>query len=108
MPELVVNSHRILPLTASNAWNVPIDGAAAEHQPARRREHRAPVGATGIAVRPHALAGIDVPGLHFADVIGAGVEERPVGFSTREHAILRCRSTGTPVSAPQMLLLAGT
>ena len=40
--------------------NVPIDGAAAEHQPARRREHRAPVGATGIAVRPHALAGIDV------------------------------------------------
>jgi hypothetical protein len=30
MPELVVNSHRILPLTASNA-NVPIDGAA-EHR----------------------------------------------------------------------------
>ena len=54
----------------------PIVGAAAEHQPAARGEHRAPVGGFREPVRPHSLAGIDVPRLHFADMLGARSEKK--------------------------------
>jgi predicted deacylase len=51
---------------------LPIVGAAAEHEAAAGGEHRSPIRRRpAIGVCPHALAGIDVPRLHFANVIGA-------------------------------------
>src|SRR5438067_1146383 len=48
-----------------------IVGAAAEHEPAAGRQDRAPVRRILERVRPRLLARVDVPRLHFADVIGA-------------------------------------
>src|SRR5688572_25944303 len=35
-------------------------------------------------MRPRSLTGIDVPGLHFADVVGARVERRPAALRARK------------------------
>ena len=49
--------------------NLAIVGSPAEPDAAPSNEHRSPVRALRIVVRPHALARVDIPGLHFTEVI---------------------------------------
>ena len=49
-----------------------IVGPAAEYQSSGGDQHRPPVRRLRVRVRPHALAGVHISSLHFADVIGAG------------------------------------
>src|SRR4030095_3535142 len=49
-----------------------IVGAAADDETAGGRQHRPPVLRLRIGVCPHPFTGVDLPRLHFADVVGAG------------------------------------
>src|SRR4029453_5687745 len=51
-----------------------IIGATREHEPSCGRERGTPVGCLRECVSPDALAGVNVPRLHFTDVFRAGID----------------------------------
>ena len=70
-PDDVGNSHSSLPVAASKAWKRRSLVPPVKTSPPAVASIGPQFGDIAVAVRPDALAGVDVPGLHFTDVVRA-------------------------------------
>src|SRR5947209_14015917 len=68
---------------------LPVNGSPAEDESAGRRQHRTPVWTLGVVMRPHTLSSVDIPRLHFAEMIRAWNCERLTPLNAHERPARR-------------------
>src|SRR2546426_5904808 len=81
-----------------------ITGPAAEHQSTGSSQHRTPVRALCVVVRPYTLAGVNVPGLHFSEMVGARDGERLASSNSDERPAGRVLNLRAHVGATDVVI----